>query len=163
MKIRRARPEDALIIAQINVETWQDAYKGLIDDDILKTRKVDEKRISGWLKNIENPNCVVLVCEDGGLKGYLSAGAARDDFGIEHEIYALYVKPSAQRKGVGTELIKGYRKTIKNESFYLYMLKNNFKAARFYEKNGGVICEKFNRTLNVDNQTIDEVCWVFEQ
>jgi len=161
MKIRKAKPEDAKIITQINVETWQNAYKGIIDDAILDARKVDEKRISTWKGIIQKPDLTVLVCEDEDIVGYLSAGPARDNWGIENEIYALYVHPLAQRKGVGSALIKEYRQVLKNKSFYLYALKKNTKAARFYEKNGGVINKNFSRNLTIQNQILEELCYVF--
>lgn len=163
MKIRKAKIEDARKIAEINVETWQNAYKGLIDDAILEARKVDGKRISDWEKNIQNPAVTVLVCEDEEITGYLCAGPARDDFGIENEIYALYVHPTAQRKGYGSELIKKYKQIIKYRPFYLYMLKNNQKAADFYVKNGGRLCEKLARDLTVYHGIIAEECYVFEE
>ena len=162
MKIRKAEPKDAQIIAKINVETWQDAYKSIINDDILEARKVDEKRIATWAKIIQNPAFSVLVCEDKDVIGYLSAGPARDDFGIEHEIYAFYVHPRFQQKGAGSALIKHYKQLINNKSFYLYMLKKNQKAASFYEKHGGAVCEKHSRHLTIQDQTVEEICYVFK-
>ena len=163
MKIRKAKPEDAPIITKINVETWQDAYRGIIDDAILDARKIDEKRISTWAKIIEDINHITLVCEtEGKIVGYLHASYARDDLGIENEITALYVERAAQRKGVGSALIKEYKRIINNKSFYLYALKKNKKAADFYQKNGGVINEKYNHTLTIQGQTLEEICYVFE-
>lgn len=162
MNVRKAEIEDAEVIARINVETWQDAYKGIIDDSILSARKVDDKRISTWAKIIENPERVVLVCENvEGIMGYLSAGPARDNYGIKNEIIALYVKPIAQRYGAGSALIKAYKQIINEQSFYLYVLQKNQKARCFYEKNGGVIYEKFSRNLNIQDQEYEEVCYVF--
>ncbi|MBP3546864.1 MAG: GNAT family N-acetyltransferase [Alphaproteobacteria bacterium] len=164
MKVRKAEIEDAEVIAQINVETWQNAYKGIIDATYLNERKVDNKRISTWIRIIESSERIVLICEnDGEIMGYLSAGSARDNYGIKNEISALYVKPAAQRKGVGSMLIKTYRQTIHNEEFYLYVLEKNFKAAHFYEKNGGIIAKQFNRNLVIQGQEYAEVCYVFNE
>lgn len=162
MIIRRAEVKDARAIAQISVDTWKDAYKGLIDDAILEGRKVDDKRISSWAESIQNPNFTVLVCEDSEILGYLWAGPARDEYGIKNEIYALYVRTSNQRKGVGSKLINEYKQIIKNENFYLYMIKNNKKASFFYETLGGSIWEKYNRKPNDQNHTIEEICYVFK-
>ena len=162
MIIRKAEVRDAGAIAQISVDTWKDAYKGLIDDAILEGRKVDDKRISSWSENIQNPDFTVLVCEDNEILGYLWAGPARDEYGVKNEVYALYVKTSSQRCGIGSELIKEYKQRIRNESFYLYMIKGNKKASSFYEAFGGCVCEKHNRRLEIPNQTIDEICFVFK-
>lgn len=162
MIIRKAKIYDARAIAQISVDTWKDAYKGLIANSILENRKVDNKRISSWLENIQNPDFTVLVCEDNEILGYLWAGPARDEYGLKNEIYALYVKTSAQRCGIGSELIKKYKQLIQNESFYLYMIKNNKKASSFYKVSGGSICEKYNRKINDQNQIIEEICYIFK-
>jgi len=164
MQVRKAKIEDALAISQINVETWQDAYKGIIDDSILESRKVDEKRISTWAGIIENQERIVLVCEnDEKIIGYLSACPARDNYGIKNEISALYVRPGAQRKGAGSMLLMAYKQIIHNQKFYLYALKENQKAALFYKKNGGVIYDKFNRHLIIQGQEYSEVCYVFNE
>jgi len=162
MIIRKAEAKDARAIAQISVDTWKDAYKGLIDNAVLESRKVDDKRILSWVDNINNPDFIVLVCEDKEILGYLWGGPARDEYGLKNEIYALYVKTSSQRRGIGSELIKEYKQRIKNESFYLYMIKNNKKASSFYEASGGSICEKHNRKLEIPNQTIEEICYIFK-
>ncbi len=161
MLIRKAEVKDATSIAQISVETWKDTYKGLIDETILYNRKVDDKRISGWVENIKNPDFTILVYEDKEILGYLWAGPARDKQEIKNELYAIYIKISAQRKGIGSKLIEEYKQIINNENFYLYMIKNNIKASTFYEKAGGVVCEKYNRQLDLKNQVIEEVCYVF--
>lgn len=162
MKIRRAEIKDARAIAQISVDTWKDAYRGLLDDAILDGRKVDEKRISSWVDSIQNSSFVVLVCEDKDILGYLWAGPARDKHGVKNEIYALYVQTSQQRRGIGSLLIKEYKKIINNGDFYLYMLKNNAKASSFYERQGGSVWEKHNRKLEVQNNSIEEICYIFK-
>lgn len=163
MKVRKANVEDALAISQINVETWQDAYKGIIDNTFLNARQVDEKRISTWAGIIESPGRIVLVCEDNGeILGYLAAGPARDNYNIKNEISAIYVKPTAQRKGAGSALIRAYKQAINNKSFYLYTLQENQKARCFYEKNGGIIYNKYSRNLAINAQEYAEVCYVFD-
>ena len=161
MVIRKAEVKDATFIAQISVDTWKYTYKGLIDETILNGRKVDDKRISGWVEHIKNPDFTILVYEDKEILGYLWAGPARDKQEIKNELYAIYIKISAQRKGIGSKLIEEYKQIINNESFYLYMIKNNIKASIFYEKAGGVVCEKYNRQLDLKNQVIEEVCYIF--
>ena len=162
MKVRFAQIEDAKIISEINVETWHEAYRGIIHDDILRARKVDDKRINTWAEIIQAKGRITLVCEnDGKILGYLSAGPARDEYGIQNEIYALYVAPIFQKKGVGLRLIEKYKKVIKNEHFYLYTLKQNKTAIDFYIKNGGAIYEKYARHITIAHQELEEVCFVF--
>ena len=164
MIVRRAEEKDAEVIAQINVQTWQCAYKGIVADSVLEARKADEKRIATWAGIIQSNERVVLVCEyDGAVAGYLAAGPARDDYGAENEIYALYVKPDFQQKGIGSALIKKYKEVIQNQNFYLYMLKKNERAAGFYLKNGGKVCEEFARHMTIGEQELEEVCYFFKK
>lgn len=164
MNIRFAEKKDAEIICKINVQTWQNAYKGIIADSVLEARKADKKRIDTWEKIIQSDERVVLVCEnDGVVVGYLAAGPARDDYGAENEIYALYVKPDFQRKGIGSALIKKYKEVIQNKTFYLYMLRKNQQAADFYLKNGGKVCEEFAHDITIGEQELEEVCYFFEK
>lgn len=163
MIIRKAEPKDAQAIAQINVDTWKDTYRGLIDDAVLNERKVDEKRIMGWLNRIQDPSYTVLVYEDKDILGYLWAGPARDAYQIKNEVYALYVQPDNQKKGIGSKLLEKYKQQIKGDGFYLYALKNNIKASCFYEKNGGVIWHEATRKIEDKNTQIEEICYVFKR
>ena len=43
MTIRKATPEDARQIAEILVEDWKTAYRGIIDDDYLDSLNVEER------------------------------------------------------------------------------------------------------------------------
>jgi len=160
--IRQAEPKDAQAITQINVDTWIDTYKGLIDDSILNERKVDARRIAEWQDRIQDPVYTVLVCEDKEILGYLWAGPARDAYDIKNEIYALYVQVQNQKKGVGSMLLEKYKQKIKGEVFYLYALKNNMKAASFYEKNGGALWQDAARAIEVKNIQIEEICYIFK-
>lgn len=162
MIIRKAEPKDANAIAQINVETWKDTYKGLINDAVLNERKVDEKRIAGWLTRIQDPSFIVLVYEDKNILGYLWAGPARDAYQIKNEIYALYVQPNNQKKGIGSMLLEKYKQQIKGEDFYLYALKNNAKASSFYTKNGGTLWPEAARKIEDKNTQIEEICYIFK-
>ena len=161
--VRYAIIEDAQSIAQINVAAWKEAYKGLLPEELLASRKVDEKRINAWKKKIDDKSFTVLVYEDDGeVRGYLSAGSKRDDIQYAHELYAIYVDPSFQKQGVGSSLFEEYKKIIKNSSFYLYMLKGNAKASAFYKKMGGHRDMEYDRILNVDNYEIEEIIYIFK-
>lgn len=161
-KIRKANIDDALIITKISIETWKKAYEGLLPQELLANRKVDEKRINSWKENILNPNYTVLVYEDEKVCGYLWGGKKRDNIDIPYEIYAIYVNPEYQRAGIGQALINEYKKQINNLPFYLYMLKGNVSASAFYKKMGGKENKLYNRELVVSNYNIEEEIYIFE-
>ncbi len=161
-KIRKAIVDDALIISEISVDTWKKAYDGLLPQELLAGRKVDEKRINSWKENILNSDYTVLVYEDEKICGYLWGGKKRDDIDVPYEIYAIYVNPKYQRAGIGQALIKEYKKQINNQPFYLYMLKGNVSASAFYKKMGGKENKLYNRELSVGAHNIEEEIYIFE-
>lgn len=162
MGVRKARLKDAEAIVKINVRTWKESYRGYFDDSILDGLQVSEDRILHIQKRIQDPNYTVLVYEDKDVLGFMIAGAARVERRIKNELYAIYIQPDVQHKGIGSKLLSRYKQIMKGKSFYLYTLKNNPKSRGFYEKNGGVMCEEFNRSYDFYGQTVEEVCYVFE-
>ena len=161
--VRYAIADDAQSIAQISAVAWKEAYKGLLPEELLVSRKVDEKRINGWKKKIDDKSFTMLVYEDDGeVRGYLWAGPKRDDIQYDNELYAIYVDPSFQKQGIGSSLFEEYKKTIKNSSFYLYMLSGNNNASAFYKKMGGYRDMKYDRILNDNNYEIKEIIYIFE-
>ncbi len=44
MNIRPARPDDADAIARINVETWRDAYAGILQDRVLVSVSISREK-----------------------------------------------------------------------------------------------------------------------
>ena len=160
--IRKAKVDDALIISQINVDTWKKTYEGILPNELLINRKVDEKRINNWKRNVINADYTVLVYEDEKVCGYLWAGKKRDEIDVPYEIYAIYVSPEYQRAGIGQALINEYKKQINNQSFYLYMLKGNASASAFYKKMGGKENIQYNRKLSVGDYSIEEEIYIFE-
>lgn len=163
MGVRKARLKDAEAIVKINVRTWKESYKGLIADSVLEKGQIDEERISAMRRRIQNQTSTVLVYEDKEIMGFMVGGVARDERKIKNELYAIYVLPDAQHKGIGTQLLSEYKQIMKGRTFYLYTLKNNHRARSFYEKNGGILCEEFNRSITIQDHIIEEVCYIFEQ
>lgn len=160
--IRKANIDDALIITEISIDTWKHAYEGLLPQELLANRKVNEKRINSWKENILNTDYTVLVYEDEKVCGYLWGGKKRDDMNIPYEIYAIYVKSDCQRSGIGQALISEYKKLINNQPFYLYMLKGNASASAFYKKMGGKENKLYNREISVGSYRIEEEIYIFE-
>lgn len=138
--IRIATVHDAPSIAEIHVKTWQDAYVGLIPDSYLQSLSVSE-RSEEWKKGLSKPepNSATFVYEqDRKILGWCSVGTNRDDDTHEKlgKLWAVYVSPDSQKRGVGTWLMnrglsflreRGYTKAT------LWVLNTNDKAWKFYE------------------------------
>ena len=168
MKVRIAKPGDEQEITRINVETWHSAYKGIIPEKLLAEKKADDRRNSNWKKTIEEAESRgirVWVAEDdyGKIQGYLCGGKSRDDFaGYDYEIYALYVHPDCQKRGVGKMLVNVFRDFIGHKSFYLFMAERDVAAEKFYKKLGGVKNRELNRSLQISGCVLKEECFNFQ-
>ena len=140
--VREAKLDDATGIAKVHVHTWQNAYLGLIPDLYLQGLRV-EQRTSAWRKIIENslPPMHTLVAElEGEIIGFIGIGA-RQDAGREcqGEVFAIYVRPEIQGRGIGSALMREGLRTLKKENFHsavLWVLDGNLLTRSWYESRG---------------------------
>lgn len=134
--MRRARPDDAAAIAEVHARTWQAAYDHVFGAERLAERRPDVAR---WNRILSNERVTVHVADDGGrVVAFVSVGPSRDE-DAEAELYAIYALPEAWGTGTGHALMQsglavlraaGYRDAI------LYVLEDNPRARRFYEREG---------------------------
>ena len=133
--IRRAEKEDVRQIAEILVEDWQTAYRGIIDDAFLDSMSADQRY------EIEIKRCQkFIVAADGEeILGYAWLETT-DDEPADCEIIALYVRYSKRNNGIGKLLLQyaenAFRESGKKKMI-LWCLKENEASRRFYEKAGG--------------------------
>ncbi|MGW2718473.1 N-acetyltransferase family protein [Streptomyces sp. NPDC001492] len=141
--VREMTLADCERVAEIRVGGWQTAYRGIVPQSYLDTMSVPEnteRRRMHFLQN--NPGMLDLVAvQDGEITGWLCHGPYRD--GEEHtddaELYALYVAPGRYRGGTGRALLR--QSTLRcaaagHGRMYLWVLKENDRARRFYEASG---------------------------
>ena len=139
--IRRAAEHDATRIAEIHVETWRDAYRGLIPDDYLDGLDVHRRAVV-WRNIIGAPDEAVFVAVRGErIAGFCSFLRSRDSAAPPEigEIAAIYVQPSAWGRGAGRSLMGAALDHAKSHGFVavtLWVLSSNERAKRFYAKAG---------------------------
>ena len=119
--------------AYVHWKSWHEAYTGIVSQEYLDKLTLEkcEKMAFSWPHNIiiakENGNVIGFVC-------YVSGGEETPDAG---EIFALYVLADYYGKGVGRKLMDAGLEQIKHFSqVRLWVLKENRRAIRFYEKCG---------------------------
>ena len=106
--IRNVAEKDIPSVADIQVNGWKTAYKGIIDDDILNVMNRNEriaKRKNDYKENgfivAELNNQVVGFCR------YIDSNKFTQDIpNIDCELLALYVKPKLKYNGIGTRLFQ---------------------------------------------------------
>lgn len=142
MNIRPAKPDDAHILAELHVDSWKAAYKGLVPDEYLASLDY-EKRTQRFRESLEHNKEETYVAEENGeLVGFMTLGQCRDDdldnkkFG---EIWGIYLAQEHWRKGIGTCLCQFGEELLRKRgysSFILWVFAKNPRARKFYEAMG---------------------------
>jgi GNAT superfamily N-acetyltransferase len=165
-RIRPALLADAAGIARVHVNTWQTAYKGIINDEILAGLTTIEPREQRWYNQIETlqANCFLYVAElDGEIIGFSYGGPERTDDAIyKGEIYALYLLKEHQRQGIGRMMVEASVISLLANgmsSMLIWVLGEN-PSRHFYEALGGKYVRK--KKVDIQGQILDEVAYGWE-
>ena len=135
--VRRATPEDARAIAEIQVETWRAAYVGLMPQETLDALDVD-RRADAWHQwVVADWSAQFLAERDGEAIGFVSAGPSRSEEG-SGEIYAIYVRPGSWGTGAGLALMEAGVAWLaeRYSEAVLWVAEENPQARGFYERYG---------------------------
>jgi len=118
--------------AFVHWKSWQESYRGMVDEGYLDrmTLADAEEKAFRWRDNI-------LVARDGErVVGFVGYGMSREDDGAG-EVFAIYVLEEYQKRGVGYALMRKALALLDGcRVVYLWVLKENDKAIRFYERAG---------------------------
>ena len=140
MEQKRAGIADVPDISRIHAQSWKSAYKGIIPQAYLDDLKEDfwVAAFDGWISN--NLLTVQLMVDEQCPVGCIAYGKSRDEalpgWG---EIVSIYLLPEYFGKGVGELLLQSAIKDMKNmgfEKIYLWVLEENLRAQKFYQKCG---------------------------
>ena len=129
-------------IARLHAYSWQIHYRGIFNDAYLDHDVVQE-RLDVWQRRFEKPSkdqFVVLANDQDLLCGFGCAFFNHDpEFGSL--VDNLHVHPEWQGKGIGRNLmnhcIDQIAKLDQQFKMYLWVLKENHNARKFYERMGG--------------------------
>lgn len=158
--LRLARPDDALSIARVHVESWQRAYVGLVDQAYLDALEIPE-RADGWEARLVTglggdlalkpwwgggrpARTEVLVDPRGTIQGFVSYGPLRPEPGEVAEpgggeLYALYLHPDAWGQGGGWALYERCLAALRLAGFArvtIWAMRGAQQARAFYERQG---------------------------
>ena len=162
--IRPAQDHEHKAIVAVQIQGWQTAYRGIIDDNYLDNIS-HEDRLLRRLSYIYEKDRFSLVAEmDEQIVGMIDFGAGNFQTYGTGEIYALYVDSHHKRRGIGKQLVqKAFGMLNENDltPTYVIALKENHPARKFYEKLGlTYLCDHIS-TIGGINYT--EVVYGFEK
>ena len=150
--VRSATVDDARGIAVVHIDTWRDAYRGIVPDDYLAAMDYDDRE-ARWREGISAPDGPIrVVTEDDRVIGWSCYGPSRDDDtrGPVGELYGIYVSSAFWGTGVGPALM-GDALAWLHERFpvsTLWTLEQNARARAFYERSGWT----FDGTTKIDDR-----------
>ena len=138
--IRPARPDDARLIARLDVETWRAAYAGILATQFLVGLSTQRREV-GWASVIEREPRDVRVAVDvyGNILGFGSCGRNRGGAEFAGEVFTLYVAPDWQNQGIGRRLLLALFERLAAQgcaSVIIWVLRDN-PGRFFYRRVGG--------------------------
>ena len=138
--IVKAEKEHIPMISTIHAKSWKGGYEGIVPKSYLENLQED-----AWINTFENffekgmIQCAIAYDKEQPV-GVVSFGKAREEKFSEYgEIISLYVLSEYFGKEVGKALLKYALNCFANESVfqcYLWVLEENKRGRRSYEKNG---------------------------
>ena len=133
--IRQAEKEDVRQIAEILVEDWQTAYRGIMDDAFLDSMSADQR----YEIEVKRYQKFIVAANGDEILGYAWLEAS-DEEPADCEVIALYVRYAKRNRGIGKLLMRHavdhFRETGKKKMI-VWCLKENAESRKFYEKIGG--------------------------
>lgn len=138
--IRPAVPGDAEKCADIHIRSWEFAYGDFIPKHVLAERAA--RRPSQWERLLNECQDIhyVAVYNDK-IIGIITIDPPRDEDLSEdfYELSGLYLDPTYIGKGLGKLTMDWIKNEISqrgHKHISLWVLANNARAKRFYEKSG---------------------------
>jgi ribosomal protein S18 acetylase RimI-like enzyme len=171
MQVRRASETDAAVVAALHAQSWRETYAGLMPDEFLNGR-VDRDRAEVWRQRLghDAASWVVLLAVDNGgpdaenFAGFVALTPDTDDRAVLLD--NLHVAANQQSRGLGAELLRVARSTARDlwpaRELCLWVLTENTRAARFYEREGG-IPDGTRRDTFRGGFSLDETRYVWRQ
>ena len=135
MVIRKATKDDARQIAEILVEDWKSAYRGIIDSEFLDSMNVEER----YQRELRRYGIYTVAAVGSEILGFAWNETA-DSEASDCEIIALYVRYAKRKNGTGRALFQNSVDTFRaagRKRMIIWCLKENHEARKFYEKMGG--------------------------
>lgn len=140
---REATAADCRAVADVHVRSWRESFANIVPQTFLDKMSV-ENRTEAFEKRFSDSSYKMYVAElkENAIVGFADFGEPRESFGAyEAELYAIYLLPEFQGKGVGTKLFGLVTEALisrgKNSMYLLALEVSPYR--KFYEKMGGQV------------------------
>lgn len=133
-------PGDADALAELHHRVWRHAYAGILpehalgDTALASRRSTWHRMLAQWSHDQLSGRIRIGRAPDGAPAGFLTVGPSRDEGAPRpFELQALNVDPAFHGTGLAQALV---RDLLQDRPAYLWVVEENPRARRFYEKVG---------------------------
>jgi GNAT superfamily N-acetyltransferase len=136
--IRRAKPADAAEIARVQVQSWREAYAGIVPQPYLDRLSVPAHE-RHWRQSLGGGEWAFVAEWERRIIGFANGGLSRVRRDITGELYVLYVLRAFQGRGAGRALFDACHYELArcgHHGLLVWVLADN-PARGFYERLGG--------------------------
>lgn len=144
--IREATVADARALAEVHVEGWRWAYRGLFPDEVIDALDIgryEEQWIRGFTDDWRDGDACFVAEGDETVIGFVACGPASDEHAAPPpgagEVQLIYVRERVRGTGVGRALLARAEDALHEHGFenaVLWVFEKNDLARRFYERAG---------------------------
>ena len=164
--IREAQEADAPELANVHLNSWREAYRGIFPQDYLDQLPTSFKqRMNWWTKSLREKKYTVSVAEaNTGLIGFSLLGTARDESMKDRiELGAIYLFEKWKGKGIGHALMRYcFHQALENgfKKSYCWVVDKN-PTRSFYERTGGRLND-LKKTDEIGGEIVNEVSYSWD-
>ena len=133
--IRKATEADVRQIAEMLVEDWKRAYRGIMDSAFLDAMSVEQR----YPIEVQRYRKYTVAANGQEILGYAWNEMMAEE-SADCEIVALYVRYDRRKSGIGRMLFQNAMDSFRaagKKTMIVWCLKENHEARKFYESMGG--------------------------
>jgi len=140
VRVRLARaghPADVAAVAGVARAAWPVAYRDILPPSVVESHLDRAYARAAIEARVASTGIVLLAEADGRCVGFCHA-SRRETRASDADLWAIYVDPPAQGRGVGTALLQAARAALPGARLHVALAAQNEAAARFYARRGFV-------------------------
>jgi ribosomal protein S18 acetylase RimI-like enzyme len=158
--IRPALESDIPAITRVHIDAWRTTYRGIVPQSHLDALD-HTMREQAWRESWSTFGRYLFVAElDGAIVGFANGGPIiGDNPALDAELYAIYLLSTAQRRGIGTALVRALAHALRadgHRAAWVWVLREN-PACRFYESLGGTLVDR--KMITIGGAELEEVAY----
>lgn len=165
MIIQNATENDVEAIAALHAESWRWNYRNYLSEEYLE-KDVYRGRLVAWQerfsKHSQKPMFVLVAKEESALTGFVCV-FPNEDATFGSFVDNLHVVPSMTSQGIGRMLLSDAAKRLVMDGsrvgLYLWVIEQNQRARRFYERAGARVVGSTLNTMPDNRQVLALRCY----